>query len=56
MLEAVPNEFELTEEQREGVLEAMQSVDAGHYVEHAEVMKWVQSWGTPNELPKPQCQ
>lgn len=28
-------------------------IDAGHFVPHAEVAKWLQSWGTPNKLPRP---
>jgi predicted transcriptional regulator len=26
---------------------------AGRVVPHAEVVKWLESWGTPNELPCP---
>lgn len=28
-------------------------IDAGRFVPHAEVAKWLQSWGTPNKLPRP---
>ena len=28
-------------------------IEAGHLVPHAEVAKWLQSWGTPNRLPRP---
>ena len=33
--------------------EAEAEIDAGHFVPHAEVAKWLQSWGTPNKLPRP---
>ena len=29
-------------------------IDAGRFVPHADVVKWLQSWGTPNKLPRPQ--
>ena len=29
-------------------------IDAGRFVPHAEVAKWLRSWGTPNKLPRPQ--
>jgi predicted transcriptional regulator len=28
-------------------------IAAGRFVPHAEVVKWLKSWGTPNELPCP---
>ena len=28
-------------------------IDAGRFVPHAEVVKWLQSWGTPDKLPRP---
>ena len=28
-------------------------IDAGRVVSHEEVVKWLRSWGTPNELPCP---
>jgi predicted transcriptional regulator len=28
-------------------------IDAGRFVPHAEVAKWLRSWGTPNKLPRP---
>jgi predicted transcriptional regulator len=29
-------------------------IEAGRFVPHAEVVKWLRSWGTPNKLPRPQ--
>lgn len=28
-------------------------IDPGRFVPHADVAKWLQSWGTPNKLPRP---
>jgi hypothetical protein len=33
--------------------EAEADVAAGRIVPHEEVVKWLRSWGTPNELPCP---
>ena len=33
--------------------EAIAAYRAGRFVPHAEVAKWLNSWGTPNELPCP---
>lgn len=35
-------------------LEAMESVRAGHFVEHEEVVRWARSLGTDDPLPVPQ--
>jgi predicted transcriptional regulator len=32
---------------------ARAEIAAGKFVPHAEVMAWVRSWGTPDELPCP---
>ena len=29
-------------------------IEAGQFVPHDDVVKWLQSWGTPNKLPRPQ--
>ncbi len=29
-------------------------IDTGRFVPHADVAKWLRSWGTPNKLPRPQ--
>lgn len=29
--------------------------ETGLHVTHEEVMKWMDSWGTENELPPPEC-
>jgi predicted transcriptional regulator len=33
--------------------EAMADYEAGRIVPHAEVVKWLRSWGKPDELPCP---
>jgi predicted transcriptional regulator len=30
-------------------------VDAGRTVPYEQVRRWLQSWGTENELPRPRC-
>jgi len=31
----------------------MREAEAGHLIPHAEVVAWIDSWGTENELPMP---
>jgi predicted transcriptional regulator len=33
--------------------EAMAAYRAGRFVPHAEVVEWLDSWGTPDVLPRP---
>lgn len=35
------------------IAEAEGDVAAGRVVPHEEVVQWLRSWGTPNELPGP---
>ena len=35
------------------IAEAEADIDAGRVVPHEEIVKWLRSWGTPNELPCP---
>mgnify|MGYP001809588071 CR=1 FL=1 len=28
---------------------------AGRVVDHDDVVRWLESWGTPDEKPRPQC-
>jgi predicted transcriptional regulator len=41
------------EEEKRAIEEAEAAVRAGRVVPHEEVVKWLKSWGTPNELPCP---
>jgi len=34
---------------------AMADIDAGRFVTHQAVVRWLKSWGTENELPPPKC-
>ena len=51
------NRTDLAEEARlrVEVEEARASLDAGRGVPWPEVRRWIQSWGTLNELPPPEC-
>jgi predicted transcriptional regulator len=35
------------------IAEAEADVAAGRVVPHGQVVKWLRSWGTPDELPRP---
>jgi len=35
--------------------EGVAAVDAGDLVNHEDVVAWVRSWGTPDELPQPKA-
>jgi predicted transcriptional regulator len=35
--------------------EGLREADAGKLIAHDEVADWVKSWGTPDELPMPEC-
>jgi predicted transcriptional regulator len=41
------------EEEERAIAEAEQALAEGRVVPHEEVVKWLKSWGTPNELPRP---
>jgi predicted transcriptional regulator len=34
---------------------AMADIDAGRFVTHEAVVRWLNSWGTDNELTPPKC-
>lgn len=34
---------------------AMADIDAGRFVTHEAVVRWLKSWGTEDELPPPKC-
>jgi len=42
---------ETAERAADAVAEA--EIDVGRFVAHAEVAKWLRSWGTVNKLPRP---
>lgn len=43
----------LTDE--EALAEAEADIAAGRLIPHEEVMRWIKSWGKPDELPPPKC-
>jgi predicted transcriptional regulator len=46
--------FEVHESHIKGIQEAIDEIDAGTpMIPHEEVVAWLRSWGTPNELPPP---
>ena len=34
---------------------AMAEMDAGRFISHEAVVRWLKSWGTDNEVPPPKC-
>lgn len=36
-------------------LRGLEDAAAGRFASHEAVMRWVESWGTDNPLPKPKC-
>lgn len=38
----------------EAMLEGLKDAQAGRTVSHERVKAWVESWGTENELPRPE--
>ena len=51
--QAIEEYLNTQEWQVEGIKKAIQSLDVGKGVPHQEVMDWLESWGSENELPKP---
>jgi len=51
--EAIGEYVEVNEWQVAGIKRAMQSLDRVGSVSHDEVKKWVRSWGSRRELPRP---
>jgi predicted transcriptional regulator len=47
-----PEEAE-REAKRRAIAEARADVAAGRVIPHADMTKWLESWGTPDELPPP---
>ncbi len=45
----------LAEQERQSALieQAELEIDAGHFMPHEEVKRWMLSWGTDHELPPP---
>ena len=51
--EAIGKYLEDNAWQVEAIEDGVRAADAGEVVGHAEVVKWVKSWGRPRELKRP---
>jgi predicted transcriptional regulator len=51
--EAIEDYLAAQDRQIGGVRQALRSLDDGRGIPHGKVVAWVTSWGTGNELPKP---
>lgn len=51
--QAVRDFLELREWQDAAIEEGLRAAEEGRVFEHDEVAKWVESWGSDNELPRP---
>jgi len=51
--QALRNFIELRDWQDRAIDEGLRAAEEGRVFEHDEVAKWVESWGLPNELPRP---
>lgn len=52
---AINGFIEANEWQMRAIEKAIKSADEGRFVDHEDVMKWVDSWGTVKELEPPKC-
>lgn len=47
-------EIDEAEDERR-IAEADADIAAGRVISHQAMLRWIKSWGTPDELPPPQC-
>jgi hypothetical protein len=55
---AIPSEIPGADDEasiRAQILAGFADLDAGRSVSHEKVVAWLESWGTENELPVPEC-
>lgn len=52
--QAVRDFVAMQEWQRAAVEEGIKAADAGRVAAHEDVVAWVKSWGSPDELPMPE--
>ncbi|MFH2005204.1 MAG: CopG family ribbon-helix-helix protein [bacterium] len=45
---------ELRQRMHEDTMEGIEALEAGETVDGDDVLTWLDSWGTPNELPPPE--
>ena len=54
---AIENFLDIQEMEKRRVKQTLARVKAGEpTIPHEDVMRWIKSWGTPNELPPPRPQ
>lgn len=53
--QAVESWVEFDEEDVRAIEEGIADHEAGRTVSHEAVTRWLESWGTGNELPPPKC-
>jgi predicted transcriptional regulator len=54
--QAVRDFVAVQEWQLAAIDEGIKQADAGLLIPHEEVVAWVRSWGSPDELPMPKCE
>lgn len=56
--QAISSFLEIQAWQVEKIKKSIAEADAnpGKGIPHEKVVKWLRSWGTPNELPPPECE
>lgn len=52
-IQRMPFEDESEEEEAASLARAEADIAAGRVVPHSEVVKWLETWGTPEEGPPP---
>ena len=52
-----PSIFDQVDEEAERLADERAEADiaAGRVISHEAMMRWIKSWGTPDELPPPEC-
>lgn len=55
--EEQPSVFDVADDEADerATLEGEADIAAGRVISHEAVKRWLQSWGTENELPPPKC-
>jgi predicted transcriptional regulator len=54
--QAVRDFVAVREWQLAAIDEGIREADAGQLIPHEDVVAWVRSWGSPEELPMPKCE
>ena len=48
------NRADLRQQRHEDTLEGLEALDAGETIDGDDVLTWLDSWGSPDELPPPE--